>query len=812
MADRLNTVMESADVQASLASDSIDMRDEFKYWLADGNARKYSPEIILSCMDKISEYAVRRKMSTVSLWEYTNHSAFNQSYHRLAGAKLLRITDKNTHKVFIVAGQLYLRFLEEKSFAHKKAVIPVDEEHEVKSDSIPKHLSVSAIDPEDVIAWLVTQLNANGTLYLKNVARAYMGALRNAPRKLILDASQNRNVFGCHTLLEFDELWAAFKASPNYTDVNRTLWHGQFSAGLAAYRRYIEYIEDNGHLANNDQRVIIDSTSKTTKEIPRQITAEPQHVDFAHPEFCTGCDPVTCIVEGNNFNGGNWRDVLVALTEDFLQSKPKAMELYHTSLYPNGEREFLLKEKPKFSARQLSNGYWINVNLSIKDLVFTIGRLCEFCGVDLNDVNITYVPKQSVGGMRPMSIIKDDSARFAQQTVRDAFRAWLTTHNPEWSSGTVTMHYSDAYYLYNNRRGITLEEALTADDGLQRAYDAIERFYTDNPTQINNPSGSARGYLRSLRMLKEFLDENYPELLSANSVTISASSVPDAVIDALNKNYASGFRFDTTYISLLSSASGVEIDGRMQSALKRIMFRRDDGIYFLIDLVANTATRKDIIDFADSYLEEYGCFEIPEFYKLYEDKVNPNCIRNADDFEKFYEQIGKSGVRCVQAPYIGNRIARYSNGAVWSTFKEVAAKIVSVITEEYYGSCNEDDLHTKFCAFSTDLLGKIIRQCAIDELIRVEINDSVCYQTFDALGLPENFSEVLAEALERLSDIGLDPTQEVLHTTLSLKLGVNFKAEYNLPDWDTYRRLIAAFYKAEPRREWKYNIFGEVTN
>ena len=416
------------------------------------------------------------------------------------------------------------------------------------------------------------------------------------------------------------------------------------------------------------------------------------------------------------------------------------------------------------------------------------------------------------GLMRPMNIIKDDSARFAQQAVRDAFRAWLVTHHPKWSNGTVTMHYSDAYYLYNNRRGITLEEALTADNGLQKAYDVIEQFYTDNPTQTNNPSGSARGYLRSLRMLKEFIDENYPELLSANSVAISETSVPYAVVDVLTKNYSSGFRFETTYVNLLSSASGVAIDKSMQSALKRIMFRRDDDIYFLIDMVTDTATCKDIIDFADIYLQEYGCFEISEFYKLYEDKVNPNCIRNAVDFENFYKQIGKSSVRCVQAPYIGNRIARYSNGAVWSTFKEVATKIVSVIAEEYYGSCNEVDLHTKFCAFSTDLLGKIIRYCAADELIRVEINDSVCYQTFDALGLPENFSDELAEVLERLSDIGLDPTQDTLHATLSLKLGVNFKVEYNLPDWDAYRRLIAAFYKAEPRREWIYNIFKEATS
>lgn len=410
-----------------------------------------------------------------------------------------------------------------------------------------------------------------------------------------------------------------------------------------------------------------------------------------------------------------------------------------------------------------------------------------------------------------MSKSKDDSARLAQQTVRDGFRAWLSAQSPEWRDGTVTMHSSDAYYLYNNSCGIMLEEALTAGDGLQRAYDAIERFHTDNPTQANSPSDSARSYFRSLRMLKEFLDENYPELLDTNSEVVSTPRVPDVVVEVLNKNYVSGFRFDTTYINLLSNTSGVDIDARMQLALKRMMFRRDDGIYFLLDIVADVATRKEIIDFSDSYLEEYGCFEIPTFYKLYEDKVNPNCIRNADDFESFYEQIGKSSVRCVQAPYIGNRIARYSNGAVWTTFKEVAEKIVTVITDEYYGSCNEDDLCTKFCAFSADLLGKIIKQCAGEELIRVEINDSVCYQTFDALGLPESFSEVLAEVLERLDDIGLEPAQHTLHTAISLGLGVNFMREFNLPDWETFRRLIAAFYKAEPRREWKSNIFGEVT-
>ena len=657
---------------------------------------------------------------------------------------------------------------------------------------------------EQFATWLTTQSNANGVKFKSYVANGYARNLRTEPPKLDIELSlSERDVFCCLTIAEFDTLNSTFQKAPNFREVNRGANHGAFSAGLAAYRRYVQYLEANGESEMGVQTVVLDATAQ-------QITSEPRRVDFARSGLYKRTKPFACKIGSIDIPiRKTWIDLLVDVVELFLKIKYEAIAHYK---FKSGRPMLMDEEMPGLNCRTLTNGKVILVNYGIETIVQIIGHICIVCGVNLKDVDITCVLKPSVGGEKPMIKLQDDSARFARQSVREAFRSWLSEHNPEWSSGTVTMHYSDAYYLFNNERGITLEEALTAEAGLQRAYDAIERFYTDNPTQTNNPSGSARGYLRSLRMLKEFLDEKYPELLDVNSAGKSAPSIPDALIDVLNKNYASGFRFDTTYVNLLSSASGVEIDGHMQSALKRMMFRRDDGIYFLIDIVADTSTRKDIIDFADSYLEQYGCFEIPEFYKLYEDKVNPNCIRNAEDFESFYEQIGKSGVRCVQAPYIGNRIARYSNGAVWSTFKEVAAKIVSVITEEYYGSCNEDDLHTKFCAFSTDLLGKIIKQCAVDELIRVEINDSVCYQTFDALGLPDNFSEVLAEALERLSDIGLDPMQDALHTTLSLKLGVNFKAEYNLPDWDTYRRLIAAFYKAEPRREWKYNIFGEVTS
>ncbi|MEG1999706.1 MAG: hypothetical protein RR015_06795, partial [Bacteroidales bacterium] len=95
-------------------------------------------------------------------------------------------------------------------------------------------------------------------------------------------------------------------------------------------------------------------------------------------------------------------------------------------------------------------------------------------------------------------------------------------------------------------------------------------------------------------------------------------------------------------------------------------------------------------------------------------------------------------------------------------------------------------------------------------LFKIEINGITCYQTLDALGLSDEFSDTLAEALEQVDEIGLVPNEEVLHTVLSMRLGVNFKTEYNIPDDRTYRRLIATYYKETPKRKWKRGIFREV--
>jgi hypothetical protein len=538
------------------------------------------------------------------------------------------------------------------------------------------------------IKWLTTQSNARGELFTLHRAKHYANNIRYAIARLELPSPISiQDVFNCRTLDEFDTLRQMFLLAPNYWEVNRRASNGAFSAGLSAFRRYMEYVTNGA-----------ENSTTYGKTVLHTVDIVVCQLDFANTESCFGTIPLSCFVQGDEISCGmNWRDLLVSITDYCLIHYPNHMERLKTEWFSNySNAPYLLMDKPPFASKEISNGCWINVNHSISQLVRIIVGLLRYCGINLSDVKITYTSKNN-----------DRAA--------------------------------------NESRGQGFDE----------------------------PS----------------------------------STVSQEIIDALNEKYANGFRFDITALRLLSAESGIEINGEIQTVLKRFLFRRNDDVYFLPDIIADTEMRKEIVEFADEFLDEYGFFEMSELYALFAGNINDKCIYDTDSFESFYLFINKRNVRCVAAN--GTRIARVQNENVRTLFSGIADKALSIIQEKFDGVVREDDLRAHFLAISTELLSSIIGD-HIEDIVKTEINGIVCYQTLDTLGLPDDFSETLSELLSRLDELELSPTDEVLHTALSLTLGVNFKAEYNIPDDKTYRRLIALYYEETPKREWKYGKFAEV--
>ena len=113
MVTKYNPNSSTIPVAEQVSSTTASLREAFGAWLSDGNAKRFSPQVSLACLDRISEYVIDKKISC-SIWEISKISMYKPVYQKVMDAKLLRIMEKDTYKVFLVVGQLYIKFLKEK--------------------------------------------------------------------------------------------------------------------------------------------------------------------------------------------------------------------------------------------------------------------------------------------------------------------------------------------------------------------------------------------------------------------------------------------------------------------------------------------------------------------------------------------------------------------------------------------------------------------------------------------------------------------------------------------------------------------------
>jgi len=400
----------------------------------------------------------------------------------------------------------------------------------------------------------------------------------------------------------------------------------------------------------------------------------------------------------------------------------------------------------------------------------------------------------------------------------DDFITWLTTQTN--TNGSLFLKKIAKLYAYNLRSvPPKLDIPLTAEERnvfcclTIKEFDRLCEIFRNAPNynEINHQSNHG-AFSAGLGAYRRYLDsiaghDNNINISNNSHILSKKTVILDTIIDILTSDYPNGFVFDATAIRLLSDKSGIDIDNNAQFALKREMFRRDDDVYFLVDTVANAETRREIIEFANTLLDNYGCFEVSELYAFFIDRLNKRCIDGLENFEAFYKFINRRDIRCITT--YGTRIVRIQSKSFYDILSNIARTITVIVHDEYGGVVSEDDLRNYIPEFSTTLFANIIKDYS-EELFKMKINGITCYQTIDAFGLSDEFSNILTETLLQLDDLRLMPSEDVLHTALSIRLGVNFKDEYNIPDDKTYRRLIVTYYRDTPKREWKRGIFAVV--
>lgn len=85
-------------------------RMTFLKWLSDHKTNMYTPEEIVICIDKTSEYAQKNGISE-KIWDIIDPEIFEPVYSNLQKNKYLQTNEIGTYKVFLYGGKRYLEYL-----------------------------------------------------------------------------------------------------------------------------------------------------------------------------------------------------------------------------------------------------------------------------------------------------------------------------------------------------------------------------------------------------------------------------------------------------------------------------------------------------------------------------------------------------------------------------------------------------------------------------------------------------------------------------------------------------------------------------
>lgn len=281
--------------------------------------------------------------------------------------------------------------------------------------------------------------------------------------------------------------------------------------------------------------------------------------------------------------------------------------------------------------------------------------------------------------------------------------------------------------------------------------------------------------------------------------------IPLPLRNAIKTSYTTGMRFDDTVLSLLSNQSGLQITDAVCGILHKEMFKRNDGLYFLPELIADIKGIQTIKEKTLSFLETYKLCEVSKLYEINSLDATIASIRDEEDFADFLEYLLPDSIRVGKAYTF--KIVRPMGISINDATTYLTNKLLTTITEN--GCMTEDDLLITYPIISGQFLKKLLEKNT-DEVVATTINDFLCYQTIEAIGLDESFSETLNSVLEKANELELPPSLEVLHILLSVEIGQNFRNTYGIPDDKTFRRIIAMYYRGEKAREWKAGNFMEV--
>ncbi len=207
-------------------------RDAFSSWLQVSQIKKLSPNLIMTAIDEVSEYATKHNVSKVSVWEISDEDKFNAFRIKMQGMRLFRLSNKNAAKIFDICWKYYIAFLKDRKSNDKKASEAPDTTSIVRDNQSPTVNNERKLDIDSFYEWMKTEANM-----APSSCRAYASSFRTACDYAFSNGLTSEKLYKIADDVVLKEQVEKVLQNIDFQNYNADQ-HNRFSAAL---KKFLEY-------------------------------------------------------------------------------------------------------------------------------------------------------------------------------------------------------------------------------------------------------------------------------------------------------------------------------------------------------------------------------------------------------------------------------------------------------------------------------------------------------------------------------------------------------------------------------------------
>ena len=508
--------------------------------------------------------------------------------------------------------------------------------------------------------------------------------------------------------------------------------------------------------------------------------------DFKNAGQFSRTRPVKCLVGGCEIVEKNWARVFVAVLENEIQKgNPALKDLQKQSLM--GKREgnpfFLKKAIEGLHCAQLSNGYWININYSIPQLMEQIRELCFRCGYSKEQI-LLYGEKKSVSEERNASGTKTHKLAADRSAPRPEVVEVLQRHYPYGYriESSIEMNRLrkfaeiDGLVLPDNdeqlkaevaNAGILIEDKIYVinNETITGLHRIVQTIKEDGPQCFffaslfdHHQEWADENHITSVEILREIfvrnqdkvLDEGSESYIAKNFVSFKGKCTEkDAVTDEMRRVWGSNSVSYVEYLNTSLPYVPEEYIRRYLSGNRSFAWVAEEQ-YLLVDrLVISKSEEVAIYKFVADGCEAAGFASIAD-------------IPLGNIVEENYE-LTTAGLHTA----IYNRVLFddfYLNGKILTKEKN-GLNVVSLVKQFIANKdeCTFEEAHSKVAELTGGQYRYMAYEALYDSMVRVDESRYVHekHVRFDVDAIDEALSDIVSDgfiAIKEVTTFALFPT------------------------------------------------------